>query len=491
MNNQEKIKLVNKKIIELKKIAEDALHAKCYDRAMDAVAVCAYLMYSINQVYKDDDLEKMVSNISQSNIFKVNELYNADKRMVLFYDGFGLDLRGLAVTATRGIVAAGWNLIYVTRKEAVGSIPHIVKELQPYNATIIYIDMKDRCRWAQDLNNVIQQYRPVVAFFYTTPDDVSGAAVFSAYKGKIKRIQIDLTDHAFWLGTGSVDYITEMRELGISNAVYHRGFRKEQIEFMDALCYINRDICTTPLPFDIFRSKYIFSGGSLYKTLGDEELLFYKIVDYILKKYLNIYFLYAGIGDDSQIKILQNKYAGRVFLIDERPDFFRLIENCEFFLNTYPMFGGMMMRYAALAGKLPVTLRHDNDANGMLYNQSSLGIEYETFDELIEEIDKLLTDEEYRKNKEENIKKAVMTEEVFVKQIDKLISDVISGNESGYVSVVPDCIDTEKFRYEYIERFDYNRWLNDNLYTKKNRSLVKYFFMGFLRKFVRKVLKSL
>lgn len=42
--------------------------------------------------------------------------------------------------------------------------------------------------------------------FYTTPNDVAGALVFNRFKDLVTRIQIDLTDHAFWLGINSVDY---------------------------------------------------------------------------------------------------------------------------------------------------------------------------------------------------------------------------------------------------------------------------------------------
>ena len=105
-------------------------------------------------------------------------------------------------------------------------------------------------------------------------------AVFDAYKGIVIRSQIDLTDHAYWIGIEAADYFQECRLPGASNALYERGVRDNQILDIDCCLYINRDKDEAPLPFDIENERYIFSGGSLYKTLGDikEKLL------YIIKK---------------------------------------------------------------------------------------------------------------------------------------------------------------------------------------------------------------
>lgn len=486
MNNGEKLNIYNNFTENLKQVARKSIGLGKYEKAMAALSACADIMYRMNQVYMDTDLEDMTKLLA-SKILNNYSNYEPKSNMVIFYDGFGLDLRGLAITMTRAIAESGYHLIYVTTKKAVDNIPHIVKELAPYHAELVYIDMDNYKKQVYELNNVFLKYCPRVAFFYTTPDDIAGTVVFNAYDNKVIRIQVDLTDHAFWLGARSVDYIMECRDIGVSNAIYHRRFRPEQIIMLDMLSYVNKDHYNEPDVFDIHSTKYIFSGGALYKTLGDDNLYYYKAIEHILDKFSDIKFLYAGSGDTSQMKTLQQKFPGRVYLIAERPDFQRYIDNCIFYLNTYPMFGGMMMRYAAMAGKLPITLRHDNDADGILNNQSEMGIEFDSFIEFVNEIDKVITDEKYRKFKEAKIKNAVMNELTYQRNIDSIIRDC----KSEFNLEIPREIDTTQFRKEYVTRFDYNKDVISVIANNKNISLIFDYFDCFAMKMINKLLGRL
>lgn len=78
-----------------------------------------------------------------------------------------------------------------------------------------------------------------------------------------------------------------------------------------------------------------------------KNFLYYKIIDFLLNEFDDLKFIYAGDGDRTEINKIIEKYPNRAILINERPDFFRLFKNCTLYVNTYPMFGGLMMRYAA------------------------------------------------------------------------------------------------------------------------------------------------
>ena len=205
------------------------------------------------------------------------------------------------------------------------------------------------------------------------------------------------------------------------------------------------------------KEKYIFSGGALYKTLGDDKNTYYKIVDHILKNNSEIKFLYAGSGDASEINKILNKYPNRAYLIDERKDFYYLIENSIFYLNTYPMFGGMMMKYAADAGKIPITLRHNKDSDGLLLNQEEAKIEYDTYEELIRDVDKLLMDSQYLKARESLLEGTVIKEERFVKNV----RGVIENHRTDYKHEIIE-IDTSNFQKEFYERFDLKQEIYKN-----------------------------
>lgn len=443
-----------------------------YEQAMISIKMLAQIYYNYNQIYYDSDLEDALLKIRDAVL--VREEYTKDKKCVLFYDGFGLDLRGLAASYVRALSSLEYFVIYVCPISSKGKIPHIIAELDENNSKVIYLNTAlNSIDIAKKIDSVFKVYKPTVAFFYTTPHDVSAAIAFSNNDSSI-RFQIDLTDHAYWIGTNAFDYITESREMGASIAIFERKIDIGKVIKLDCVPYINQDKYEVSLPFDIHKDKYIFTGGSLYKTLGDKELLYYKTIANIMENFSDIKFLYAGSGDDSEMKKIISKFPGRAYLIDERPDFFRLIENCILYINSYPMFGGLMMRYAAMAHKVPITLRHDNDADGILFNQSKLGIEFDNYQDYISEIHKLLSDDNYRKNKEELVDNSVLNELRFARNLKSLIEE--QRTEFQFKEIKK--FDTSEFRKEYKRRFK-KKTIYKIIGQKGNVLIAKYFPIEF------------
>lgn len=483
MDSKEKEINIKQILEKLKTIYDKYIKEGDLNKALKTISLSASLQYEINQWYVDLDIEQKLMQISRD-IVDVSSDYgeHVNSNTVLFYDGFGLDLRGLAITYTRAIAKEGFELVYVIPQNKKKDIPTILKELSGYNVVVVELEGNDILSKINKLNRIFEQYKPQTAFFYSGPEDIEGNVVFYAYDGNVKRFHIDLTDHAFWIGISACDYIIDSREMGASIAIYERGIKRKQIQRLDALVYINKSVDDESLPFDIESEKYFFSGGALYKTLGDKDLLFYKAVRHILNNYSDLKFLYAGFGDSSEIKKLMESFPNRVFLIPERRDFFRLIENSLFYLNTYPMFGGMMMRYAAAARKLPMTLRHDNDSDGLLFNQEKLGIEFDEYESFIEEIDRILSDSEYRSQKEAMVYDSILNEDAFNSNVRNLI---IHNETEYYFGDIPK-LDTTKFRSEYLSRFRYPEDLVKLLCSNKSAFLARYFPLLFMRKILKR-----
>lgn len=394
---------------------------------VDLVAICieamAQLYYEWNQFYTNDFLEDKVSQLAQLVVPKieVNEHSNEIKT-ILFYDGFGLDSRGLALIYLKALAQMDCRVIYLTNSRSMGKQPLIQNIIVESSIIREYFNATDSYRKkTETIKNICMKYNPGVAFLYTTPWDVSGISVFQQMVG-VKRFQINLTDHTFWLGRNAFDYCIEFREYGKYISESYRGIASNKLKKLPYYSYVDENIPLKEVPFDMDKYKIICSGGALYKTLDDNKT-FYKIIDTILKKYNDVLFLYIGNGDDTQLQLLKQQYDERVQYLRERDDFFQIMKRSYLFINTYPVSGALMTQYAAMAGLLPVTLLHDDESQLILNNHKELGIEFNSVDELCEEIDRLLVDKEYIKCKKKLLINSVISEEQFNNEIKKLIND--------------------------------------------------------------------
>lgn len=460
---------------KLKKIAQKGLDSQDFETACEAVETAGYISYLWNQFYTDDELESQIRQLSEM-AAKENEVCKGTrKESVLFYDGFGLDSRGLALNYLKALLDSGYKVIYLTVSSAQAKQPVLEKALEDYirkNKMIIRYFSEDwpAAEKIQFFNETVCQYRPASVFFYSLPYDVAGIIFMELLEGKLTRFLINLTDHAFWLGKTCADYYIDFRTYGTSISKNQRNIPVEKIRLLPYYPFINEFVSYSGLPFDLKDKKLIFSGGALYKTLGDEENRYYKSVDYILSNYEDAVFYYVGNGDRSELEKIQQKYPDRVYYSEERKDFFHIFEDTYFYLNTFPLVGGLMMQYAAMSEVLPLTLRHGNDGDGILSNQRNLGIEFDDLPSLEAEIDRLMTDQEYKKSKESVLKQAVPSPEKFRENLVRLM-------ELKPTEYLPDFekIDTSDFLEGYRQRIQTDSAINQALVRKSNRNLIRYY----------------
>ena len=450
----EKKEQVEKVVGRLKSTMTHSLQNGKYERCMASISVGCQILYEYNQYYMDPDFEDGVVQVAEGirPIYqKEIEAFYKEQNTVLFYDGFGLDTRGVAKMYLNALWKNGYQIIYVTGNTSEGHMPETDVILQGAKAEVHYIDFrKNFTKWVKELLGVIFRTHPKAMMYYTTPYDASGAVAFAVMNGLTDRFLIDLTDHAFWLGVKCNDYFCGSREMSASNQLFERKIEKEKLIKLGVNLIVddggpNHD----GLPFDVTKKRYVFSGGSLYKTLGDNDNYFYKIVEHILALHDDVYFLYAGDGDRTEMNKILEKYQQRAFLIRERKDFYYLIRNCTLYLNTYPMFGGMMMKYSANAGNIPVTLKHENDSDGLLLEQQKRKIEYQSYQELIEDMDKLLNDQDYLNEREGLLQGSVISEQRFIKNVSSTIEKHCTDYQHSF-----ERIDTTKLKGEFLERFD-------------------------------------
>lgn len=475
---------VKKLISYIKNAIEKELGKKNYEMVLELISNAAIVLYNTNICYEDDDLEEYLKKISD---YLELETFNTKNvtDTVLFFDGFGINDRGLAQIYLKSLCNVN-HVVYVTFKDCIAGIPDIVNIINSSKSKIACIDRKtgNYISQIEQLNNIVLKEKPKHFFFYSIPDDVVATVIMNAYKGVIKRYQINLTDHAFWLGARCIDYCIEFRDYGASVSKYYRGIEENKIVKLPFYPILHEERQFQGYPFKVKDTqKVIFSGGALYKTLGGDNK-YYEIVDYLLKNYNDVIFWYAGNGDDRELKKIINKYPGRVYHTDERSDLYQVLKHSVFYLSTYPMSGGLMYQYAAKAGKVPLTLRYDEMTDGILLNQNSSNIEFDSLDCLFEEAHKLLIDEKYREKRASEMKDLVISENAFYNCLLKILENGVSSYDISFSHN-----DTSAFRNEYLKR-QTSLDLDELITNKKNmRASIKYMPIRFTIGVCRKLIK--
>lgn len=486
--------MIDEFLYKVRNDIKECLIEKKYEDALILIRMSADIAYYYNQFYSDDILEGYLAEISK-NILHDIEIKQTEKNNMLFYDGFGLNNRGLIQIYLKALCKIG-KVVYVTNYKYRNSIPDVLNILDDNDGISIFIKDESFINQINFVDDIIAKYKPANMFMYTYPHDVVIPVVFNKYAGLIKRYQINLTDHAFWLGKNSFDYCIEFRDWGLSLSYYYRGIDKSKLVMLPYYPNINweQEFLGYPFPFDENKQRFIFSGGQLYKTLLGGDTSYYKIVDEILSKYEDIIFWYAGSGDRSEMDKLVNKYQDRVYLTEERKDFFQIMQRCKFYLSTYPICGGLMFQYAAAAGKIPITLKNGDFTGGFLFNQDRLKIEFAELDALLKEVDILLNDEKYLKYKNEIMLQSVMTLQMFEDEVKNLVN---YGRSNIKYSLIK--YDIENFKLDYYNSMNvyrlarlvsrYKKWIIISKYKYLfiwGRTLRLYDNILKLKKFIKK-----
>lgn len=439
---------LNSVVARLKNGIRKEIQRDRYDAALSLLSACAAIQYKANQCYTDTELEACLREITEKVLPPVQQKTCWDRNTILFYDGFGLNSRGLIRIYLKALCRLG-HVIYLTKESCKNALPDVRNILHEGGAEIIWLAEDHPTTAMQKLYNIFLQKKPGVAFLYTRPEDVISTAVFSHIEGLTARFMINLTDHAYWLGTQAMDTCIEFRDYGAVVSVEGRGIRQEKLAKLPFYPVVEqeRPFEGYPFPFDPDSQKLIFSGGALYKTLGAENR-YYELVEHILDTYPETVFWYAGSGNRCQMDRLLQKYPGRAFLTPERRDFYQIIQRSLFYLSTYPITGGLMFQYAAKAGKLPITLRFDSEADGYLLDQQKLGIEAADMEQIKQLLHRVITDDAFRAEKEAQIKAAVIDEEIFLQQLQKILE---TGKSDYPIEMYP--VDVTDLRKEYLRAF--------------------------------------
>lgn len=465
--------IIDRKVAKVRGLINKLIAKKKYEDSLQLISALAQVLYVYNQFYTDEQLENILQFImkqidKETNNIDLNIRWRDDT--VIFYDGFGFETRGLVLIYLKALSNLGYRIIYIVSERVRGKVSLIEKLLlEKNNSKIVYYPKENIIKSYKTICAIFSDEKAKNAFLYTAPDDVVGIMAFMHYEGLVNRFQINLTDHAFWLGVNAFDYCLEFRSYGAAISAYYRNIPANKLLIQPYYPMINKECEFAGFPFEAQKDDFIiFSGGSLYKTF-DTNMTYYKIVEYCINESSRVKFWYAGSGNVKALKYLKSKYPEQVFYTSERKDLFNVLQNVHLYLNTYPIGGGLMMQYSVVAGRIPITLRFDDEISGILLNQNKLGIEFNSFEEVKHEISKLIRDNTYRNQKEERLKNnAVISESAFEKNLFQIINEKNSSFNNSIEN-----IETQKFREIYFERFG-NLGFEKAFARRQNIGMIKY-----------------
>lgn len=405
---------INHLFLRFKQAAKKSLERGCYDRCLSYLKAASHTAYTFYLGFTDSEIEGMLQMLSE-HLHKRNS-NNLGFRCV-FYDTFSQDAQGLTMQYVDAIIAAGWEVLYITEfgLDDPRSV-RLKKTLQDYsNATIVTVPKKNRMEKAQFVYDAILDYAPDKLFMHIHPSAVEAVTAFYALPRKITKYQINLTDHTYWVGAGCVDYSLEFREYGASLSVGKRGIPTDRVMLMPYYPMMKA------APFEGFPKESdgkvkIFAGASYYKIIDQDET-FFKLNRAILDANPEAVTLFAGGGDMKMLQGLIAKHglAGRFIPIGQRNDVFECYKHSDIYLSTFPHFGALMAQYAAHTG-LPI-LAYAKAKSGIVEEvvcqKHQERITFMSIEDLVEEASRLVNDEEYRIRRGLAIQRCVVSVDEF------------------------------------------------------------------------------
>lgn len=404
----------------MKRLSRASLSLRLYTSCIAYIKAAAWMAYSFNMTFRDDELEDLTFLLSKK-ICNIEDL-ETDPMSVVFIDSFARDNRGLTQQYLRAIMAQHLRLVYIT-DIALNSptSSNIFEELKSYpKSEIINIPNKHRLygiKRAQYIYNRITEARPGKVFMHLEPNAVEAIIALHALPKSIERYQINLTDHTFWLGATALDYTLEFRAYGLKVSEQERKLDKSKL----LLCPYYPIISNNPFrgfQFDTKNRCLVFSGGTSYKYV-DEKHTFFVMMKRILDENPRVIWVHAG--DDMEgirqmiLSVMEESYLKRIYLIGSRDDIGEVFRHIDIYINSYPMGGGLMNLYAARFAKPVVSLMKDvyTSANQIIGQLRDVSVDYSTIDEICIELHHLIADVEYRRSQGETLKESTIDANLF------------------------------------------------------------------------------
>lgn len=462
---KEDIVAIYRKLMEIASI--DAKKRK-WQKAIKGLSCAARWANHFNYIYTDKEAEELIKRISD---FKIHHsiIDSPHNQKYVMIDSFCMDNKGLTQQYLRAMIHNQVEILYICTASRIDSGDDIIRELKeyPHAQLCLFTDEGfDAIRMANSIVEAITDYSPAHIFLHIAPWDVVALLSCASIKGSII-YNINLTDHAYWLGASLIDYNMEFRPYGKTVSLEQRGLEREQLLELpffpiEPLSHPFRGLPSVPNG-----AIKILTGGAMYKMLGKNDI-FFRMMEELLSISPNIYILVAGFSPSRSFEEKCKKIEGynRILFIGLRDDIDAVFQNCDIFLSTYPTSGGLMCQYAAKYGKPILAYREQNDAENaveeMVNHYSDSFQSHTDLSKMVAYAENLVRDASFRRIEGDSLKKGIITSEIFYETFaDLMLSHRSSWNWNC------DLIDYEDFSARYIDLENTNKYMatKEMLYT--------------------------
>lgn len=463
------------------------------EQALDYIIIASKWMYKFNSIYSDDRLDNLLKRIANINLPQIQII--PDKSKVCFIDYFGWDNRGLTQQYLRGLMASDKEILYILHSPYVNNDSEIIHELQEYSKAKIIIKKEKRNTLipiASEILLEIQEFSPNDILVHIAPWDVVSILCLASVNGSTI-YNINLTDHAFWLGASLMDYNIEFRSYGQVVSEEKRGFNPSQLILLPYYPIISKYTGFDGFPDLPKNAIKVLCGGSEYKMLGQNGF-FFQLMQSVLKISPRVHILVAGIKPKSTFGKEVDKmiHKDRVHFIGTRKDIAQVFANIDIYLSSYPFLGGLMCQYAALFSKPILSYNKasviGNPSDVINHHSEAINPQFE-LDGYVHYATRLINDNEYRKSEGEAAKKTMIEEDEFNKELITLLNKHTTKFKLPKTNPDYDYIIKSYIEIENINKYSSLKELFENL-RLKSFLVCPHQFLKINQFFVKKIINK-
>lgn len=382
----------------------------------------------INWIYYDSIFEDYFKLVASK--IETSSEFIPDPKKIIFYDEIG-SVACLTVQYLQALIDLDYEIFYVFQSNQRILSPAILEMVNNYSKCRVLVvnpAIEDKVNQIQSLSNEITRFGAEKAILQTPAEGAFGAVLWNTL-GHIKRFRVVPGDHHFYFGVKCTDYFLEFRRFGYTTAIEQRDITSKQIFIQPYYPLVKKDEIFQGFPDHKDNTITIFSAASPYKVYGENDKYFT-----ILKKLLEIKpevkIIFAGGGflDPFKKFIRDNNLEERIALVGYRKDIGKCVENCDIYLCTYPMTGGLTSQYAAYFSK-PILSFTDPKLPGNKIEdiiagvtEQEIKITYDSEREFFDYAERLVLDVQFRTERGRYMKQIAFEPSQFAKVLESNLS---------------------------------------------------------------------